>query len=156
MARHWQRFWCGEELRGLVAAPVYHFADQEQFDSDAVEMAGRRLSAGPLRLPHRRVVFEVADRGRDRRALVAYAWETDAGVEAVLLTRLRACRRWSDVLAHAHFRADGWAEVVGNPRRAARRRPPLRPLPDRHGLAVAGDPRRGRTTVEKTVSKVTA
>ena len=74
-------------------------------------MAGRRLSAGPLRLPHRRVIFEVADRGRHRRALVAYAWETDAGVEAVLLTRLRACRRWSDVLARARFRADGWAEV---------------------------------------------
>ena len=90
VARHWRRFWCGEELRGLVAAPVYHFADQEQFDSDAVEMAGRRLSAGPLRLPHRRVVFEVADRGEARRALVAYAWETEAGVEAVLLTRLRA------------------------------------------------------------------
>ena len=116
VAQHWKRFWCGEELRGLIAAPVYHFADQEQFDSDAVEMAGRRFSIEPLRLPHRRVVFEVADRGEARRALIAYAWETDSGSEAVLLTRQRACRRWSDVLAHAHFRADGCAEVLGNPR----------------------------------------
>ena len=30
VARHWRRFWCGEELRGLIAAPVYHFADQER------------------------------------------------------------------------------------------------------------------------------
>lgn len=155
VARHWRRFWCGEELRGLITAPVYHFADQEQFDSDAVEMAGRRLSAEPLRLPHRRVVFEVADRGEARRALVAYAWETDAGVEAVLLTRRRACRRWSDVLAHAHFRADGWAEVVGNPR--------AEPLADDdpyvhcltgmvwRSLAILAE---AGTTVEKTVSKV--
>jgi hypothetical protein len=116
VARHWQRFWCGEDLRGLIAAPVYHFADQETFDSEAVDMAGRRLSVGPLRLPHRRVIFEVADRGDDRRALVAYAWETEAEVDAMLVTRMRGCRRWSDVLARAHFRADGWAEVDGNPR----------------------------------------
>jgi hypothetical protein len=95
VARHWQRFWCGEDLRGLIAAPVYHFADQETFDSDAVDMAGRRLSAGPLRLPHRRVIFEVADRGDDRRALVAYAWETDVAVDAILVTRLR---RWPAVV----------------------------------------------------------
>ena len=145
VARHWQRFWCGEELRGLVAAPVYHFADQEPFDSDAVEMAGRRLSAGPLRLPHRRVVFEVADRGEDRRALVAYAWETEAGVEAVLLTRLRALpaldrRAGAGALPRRRL-GRGRRQPA---RRAARRRRSLRPLPDRHGLAVAGDPRRGR------------
>ena len=155
VARHWQRFWCGEDLRGLIAAPVYHFADQERFDSDEVEMAGRRISAGPLRLPHRHVIFEVTDRGQDRRALVAYAWETDAGVEAVLLTRLRACRRWTDVLARAQFRADGWAEVEGNPRGE--------PLTDEdpyvqcltgmvwRALAILAE---AGTTIEKTVSKL--
>jgi hypothetical protein len=115
VAQHWRRFWCGEELRGLIAAPVYHFADQEGFDSDEVDRVSRRLSAEPIRLPHRRVVFEVRDRGEDRRALVAFAYETATGVEAVLLARMRACRRWTDVLAQAQFGASGWAEVVGNP-----------------------------------------
>jgi hypothetical protein len=155
VARHWRRFWCGEELRGLVAAPVYHFPDQERFDSDAVEMAGRRLSAGPLQLPHRRVVFEVADRGEARRALVAYAWETDVGVEAVLLTRARECRRWTDVLVRASFGSNGWAEVVGNPFGE--------PMHDDHpyahcltgmvwrSLAILAE---AGTTVERPVSKV--
>jgi hypothetical protein len=115
VARHWRRFWCGEELRGLIAAPVYHFADQEAFDSDEVDSVSRRLSAEPVRLPHRRVAFEVRDRGEDRRALVAFAYETGTGVEALLLARLRASRQWTDVLAQAQFSLDGWAEVVGNP-----------------------------------------
>ena len=115
VARHWRRFWCGEELRALIGAPVYHFADQEAFDADEVEFAGRRLSAEPVRLPHRRVAFEVRDRGADRRALVAFAYETGTGVEALLLARMRASRQWTDVLAHAQFNSDGWAEVVGNP-----------------------------------------
>jgi hypothetical protein len=155
VARHGQRFWCGEELRGLVAAPVYHFADQEAFDSDAVDMASRQLSAGSLRLPHRRVAFEVADRGEHRRALVAYAWETEDTVEALLVARLRSCRRWSDVMARAHFSAEGWADVIGNPR--------AEPLTDKDPyaecltgmvwrslaiLAAAG------TTTERSVSRV--
>jgi hypothetical protein len=115
VARHWQRFWCGKELRGLIAAPVYHFADQERFDSDAVDTVGRRISAEPLRLPHRQVIFEVKDRGERHRALVAYAWEAAGGVEAVLLARARECRRWTDVLVRASFGPNGWAEVVGNP-----------------------------------------
>jgi len=86
-ARHWPQFWCGEDLRRLVAAPVYHFADQERFDSAEVALAGRRFAAGPIRLPHPHVIFEVEDRGEERRALVAYAWETDAGAEATLLAR---------------------------------------------------------------------
>lgn len=155
VAQHWRRFWCGDDLRGLIAAPVYHFTDQEGFDSDEVDLAGRRISAGPLRLPHPQVIFEVKDRGQDRRALLAYAWETDAGVDAVLLARLRACRRWSDVLARARFRADGWAEVEGNPRG--------QPLTGEdvyfqcltgmvwRSLAILAE---AGTTVEKTVSKV--
>jgi hypothetical protein len=115
VARHWRRFWCGEALRGLIAAPVYHFVDQEAFDADEVEFAGRRLSTEPVRLPHRRVTFEVRDRGEDRRALVAFAYETGIGVEALLLARMRASRQWTDVLAQAQFSSDGWAEVVGNP-----------------------------------------
>jgi hypothetical protein len=116
VAQHRHRFWCGDELRQLIVAPVYWFTDQEQFDSDEVDLAARRISTTALRLPHRNVLFEVKDRGHHRRALVAYAWETGAGVEAVLLTRLRACRRWSDVQVRAAFRAGGWAEFEGNPR----------------------------------------
>lgn len=115
VGRHWKRFWSGELLRSVITAPVYHFADQEQFDSDAVHEAGRRIAAMPLRLPHRRVVFEVADRGKEVRALVAYAWETDEGVEAILLARHRTLRLWSDVLVRACFRDGGWAEVERNP-----------------------------------------
>jgi hypothetical protein len=115
VARHWRKFWCGEDLRGLIAAPVYHFTDQEAFDSDVVDMAGRLISAAPLRLPHRQVIFEVKDRGPHRRALVAYVWETGWGVEAALLTRLRECRQWTDVLVRASFGPNGRAEVVANP-----------------------------------------
>jgi hypothetical protein len=118
VALHWKRFWCGELLPPVIGAPVYHFADQERFDSDAVHEAGRRIAAMPLRLPHRRVVFEVADQGKEVRALVAYAWETDAGVEAVLLARHRTRRLWSDVLVRARFHDGGWAEVERNPRAA--------------------------------------
>jgi hypothetical protein len=78
-------------------------------------MAGRLISAGPLRLPHRQVIFEVKDRGPHRRALVAYVWETGDGVEAVLLTRRRECRQWTDVLVRASFAPSGWADVVANP-----------------------------------------
>ncbi|MBP7003528.1 hypothetical protein [Amaricoccus sp.] len=155
VARHWPRFWCGEDLRGLIAAPVYHFTDQETFDSDEVEVAGRRLAAGPLQLPHRRVIFEVKDRGEDRRALVVYAWETEAGIEAVLLTRLRACRRWTDVLARASFREAGWAEVVGNPRGEplTEEDPYVRCLTGMvwRSLTILAEV---GTTIEQTVSKV--
>jgi hypothetical protein len=115
VARHWRRFWCGEDLRGLIAAPVYRFTDQEAFDSDVVDRAGRLLSAAPLRLPHRQVIFEVKDRSPHRRAIVAYVWETGGGVEAALLTRLRDCRQWTDVLVRASFGPNGWAEVIANP-----------------------------------------
>ena len=103
VARHRRRFWCGEDLRGLIAAPVYHFADQEAFDSDAVDVAARLISVAPLRLPHRQVILEVTDHGPHRRALVAYVWETGGSVEAVLLARLRDGRQWTDVLVRASF-----------------------------------------------------
>ena len=118
VARHWKRFWCGDELARLMAAPVYHFADLERFDLAEAAHAGERLAAGPVRLPHPHVVFEVADRAEEIRALVAYAWETDAGVDAILLARHRTRRLWSDVLVRACFRDGGWAEVEGNPRAA--------------------------------------
>jgi hypothetical protein len=119
VARHWPRFWCGEELRGLIAAPVYRFADQEAFDSDKVAQAGQRLAAGPLRLPHPRVIFEVKDGGDECRSLVAYAWEIDAAVDAILLARHRTRRLWSDVLVRGRFHHGGWAEVECNPNPAA-------------------------------------
>ena len=119
-AQHWPRFWCGEDLRRMVAAPVYHFADQERFDSAEVALAGLVLAAGPVRLPHPHVIFEVADRGEARRALVAYVWEADAGAEAVLLARHRTRRLWSDVLARARFRDGGWAEAESHPRATPR------------------------------------
>jgi hypothetical protein len=46
VVRHWQRFWYGELLRGVIAAPVYHFADQERFDSDEVHEAGNLPCSG--------------------------------------------------------------------------------------------------------------
>lgn len=116
VARHWKRFWYGELLRGVITAPVYHFADQERFDSDEVQAAGQRIAGMPLRLPHRRVVFEVKDRGPKYRAHVALACETETGVQAVRLTRMGDRDQWSDVLAHAAFNGSGWAAVLGNPR----------------------------------------
>ena len=119
VARHWPRFWCGEELRGLITAPVYHFADQEAFDSAEVAQAGQRLAAGPVRLSHSRVIFEVRDGGNECRSLVAYAREVEAGAEAFLLARHRTRRLWSDVLVRGRFHDGGWAEVECNPNPAA-------------------------------------
>jgi hypothetical protein len=44
---HRARFWRSELLDGFEFAPVWHFADQAQFDSDDIDALARRLCTGP-------------------------------------------------------------------------------------------------------------
>jgi hypothetical protein len=116
VAQHWQRFWCGRDLRGLVAAPVYHFADQEFLDSDDVGRLVRSLQWTEPRLPHPAVIFEIGDKSSRFRCQLIYAHQTTDGVEAFHFLEDRATKRWTDVLAHTRFRPDGTIEVETHPK----------------------------------------
>jgi hypothetical protein len=116
VAQHRQSFWCASALEGLPAAPVYLFPDQELFDSEEVNTLAHWVSTGPLLLPHDAVLFEVADRGPQVQAQVAFVRRFETGVAAFLFLRRRSCRQWTDVQCHAWFRGDGVAETEGNPR----------------------------------------
>jgi hypothetical protein len=115
VARYRKRLWQADMLAGLSAAPTYQFPDQEHFDSDDVEILAQRICATQLSLPHEGVIFEVTDRGPRYFALIAFAWTSELGVEACLLMRPRWTANWTDVLCHAVFGADGWANVELNP-----------------------------------------
>ncbi|MGF1660558.1 MAG: hypothetical protein ACFCUS_14135 [Rubrimonas sp.] len=115
LAQYRARCWRSGDLDGILSAPIYVFADQEAFDSDAVEALGRVLCTEPLRLPHARVVFELAARGPMFEAQVVYAWQVGHEVEAVFFGKQAGARRWSDVCAHVEFTSDGHASVETNP-----------------------------------------
>lgn len=116
IAQHRQRFWCASALEGLPAAPVYLFPDQELFDSEEVNTLAHWVSTRPLLLPHDAVLFEVADRGPEVQAQVAFVRRFETGVAAFLFLRRRSYRQWTDVHCQAWFRGDGVAETEGNPR----------------------------------------
>jgi hypothetical protein len=112
---HCDRFWMADLLDGFEFAPVWHFADQEQFDSDEVDVLARRLSAGPQRLPHPDTIFELRDRGPSIRSQIVYARQRPDGIEAVWLALWRKPRRWTDVHAHVLIADGGIAEFATNP-----------------------------------------
>lgn len=114
VAQHRQRFWCAEALADLPAAPVYLFADQEQFDSDEVDLLVRQISTTPLSLPHRDVLFEVPHRRADLTAVVAFV-TTSADGEIIGFLFLRNGSRWSDVQCWAHFTDEGAADYEVHP-----------------------------------------
>jgi hypothetical protein len=109
------RFWRGECLAGIVAAPAFVFTDQERFDSDEVDVIGRLISATALKLPHPAVIFEIRDRGPLFHSQVVYARQLGESVEAVYFAQDRSTRRWSDVIAHARFTPEGYADIETHP-----------------------------------------
>jgi hypothetical protein len=112
---HRDRFWMADLLGGFEFAPVWHFADQERFDSDEVDALARRLAAGPQRLPNPDTVFELSDRGPQIRSQIVYARQRPYGIEALWLALWRRPRRWTDVHAHVWIADGGVAEFVTNP-----------------------------------------
>lgn len=132
VARHRHRFWCGDALAGLPAAPVYLFADQERFDSDEVDPIAREVSAGPLRLPHTDVLFEVTHRRHQVTAVVAYVTTTSEG-EIVGFLFIRSGSKWSDTQCWAHFTdEEGAADCVVHPSIESRE------TGDKHGSVLTG------------------
>ncbi len=116
IAQHRHRFWCADALTGLPAAPVYLFPDQEKFDCNGVDLIARRLSAAPLRLPHREVLFEVTNRGPDVSAIVAFVTTTveETIVGFLFMRDRRTVMRWTDALCYAEFMPDGAADCSAN------------------------------------------
>ena len=114
IAQHQHRFWYGDMLAGLPAAPVYLFPDQEHFDSDEVEVMVRQYCSGQVCLPHRDVLFEVTHRHERFTAVTAFATKTvDDEFIGFLFTREGT--RWTDVQCNAVFRADGYAGYEVHP-----------------------------------------
>ena len=112
---HRARFWMSDLLEGFEFAPVWHFADQAQFDSDAVDTLARHLAAGPQRLPHPDTIFELRDRSPTIRSQIVYARQQPDSIEAVWLALWRAPRRWTDVHVHVRIADGGVAEFEVNP-----------------------------------------
>lgn len=112
---HRPRFWMSDLLDGFEFAPVWHFADQERFDSDDVDAVARCLAAGPQRLPYPDTIFELRDRGPSLRSQIVYARQRPDGIEAVWLARWRTPKRWTDVHAHVWIMDGGIAEFASNP-----------------------------------------
>lgn len=111
-----ERFWRIGDLNGILTAPVYLFTDQERLDSDEVEELAKRHSVEPLWLPHDQVIFEVADRGPEIRASVAFVRRTFSTLEACLLVRPCRGNQWSDILCTASFTGNGFVESEAHPK----------------------------------------
>lgn len=113
--RYAKRFWCPVDAAGVLTAPVYLFPDQASFDSDEVQQLSQTIMAGPLRLPHERVLFEVTEQLHPGASLVAYTVGTEQGVDAFLFRFDTLHKLWSDVLVRANFLSDGVADVEAHP-----------------------------------------
>ncbi len=116
VAQKWPSLRYGDELAGLVSAPVYLFPDQGQLDADEVDaLAQQYLADIPLCLPHEQVLFEVPNRIGNIGSLVAYAFSAPDRVDAFLFLRTRSRAAWSDVLCRASFLPGMVADVELHP-----------------------------------------
>lgn len=113
--RYASRFWCPIHAAGVLTAPIYLFPDQTSFDADEVQQLSQTIMAGPLRLPHERVLFEVTEQHHPGACLVVYAVQTEQGVDAFLFRYDTQRKIWTDVLARASFLPDGVADVEAHP-----------------------------------------
>ena len=113
--RYSNRFWCPIDAVGVLAAPIYVFPDQSSFDADDVDQLSQTIMAGPLRLPHDRVLFEVTEQSCPGGCLVAYAAGAEQGVDAFLFRFDPNRKAWTDVLARSSFLPDGVADVEAHP-----------------------------------------
>lgn len=108
-------FWRANLLRGLPAAPIYVFPDQDEFDGDDVGLLTRKMGAAQLRLPHSEVIFEIIDAQHGRRSSVIYATEREHEIHAFLFARTIVHKRWTDALCHARYKPDGSGTCELNP-----------------------------------------
>ena len=108
-------FWRGSLLRGLAAAPIYVFPDQDAFDGDDVGFLTRKMVVGQLRLPHSEVIFEIIDAQHGHRSSVIYAAEREHVIHAFLFARTIVHKRWTDALCHARYEPDGSGTCEVNP-----------------------------------------
>lgn len=116
VARQRNRLRYADELDGIVAAPVYLFPDQQQFDADDVErLAQEHFVDTPLRLPHDQVLFEVPNRSPDLASIVVYAVAAQEQVDGFLFLRHRDRSAWSDVMSRATFSPGLVADVELHP-----------------------------------------
>lgn len=139
--RYVNHFWCPVDATGVLTAPVYLFPDQTSFDSDEVQQLSQTIMAGPLRLPHERVLFEVTEQLHLGASLVAYAVATEQGVDAFLFRFDTGRKRWTDVLARASFLPDGVADVEAHPT-LVDRSTRTAPIPAAPGIPASGRHRR--------------
>ena len=117
VAQNSHRLWHGEILRRIHSAPIYYFPDHDRFNCDDVDTVARALlREGRLRLPHDPVVFEVANEHPAAKAVIALVTQSDMGIEGYLVISHRTGNGFSDVLAHALFTDDGYADIEINPR----------------------------------------
>ena len=115
VALNWPPFWRADLLKGLPAAPIYVFPDQEAFDGDDVGNLTRKMVIGQLRLPHSEVIFEIIDEQHGHRSSVIYATEREHVIHAFLFARTSLRKRWTDALCHARYQPDGSGTCDVNP-----------------------------------------
>jgi hypothetical protein len=108
-------FWQADFLKGLPAAPIYVFPDQEAFDGDDVGNLTRKMVTGQLRLPHSEVIFEIIDEQHGHRSSVIYVTERENVIHAFLFARTILHKRWTDALCHARYQPDGSGTCEVNP-----------------------------------------
>ena len=110
-------FWRGDRIKGLAAAPVYLFPDEDRFNSDEIEKIGiRKLTDGPLRLPHEAFIFELVCLPDRIGSQVVYIQRAGDLIEGFFWVMPRNMQKVTDVLAYATFRENMWADVDMNPR----------------------------------------
>ncbi len=108
-------FWRHSLLRGLAAAPIYVFPDQNAFDADDAAFLTRTIGVDQLRLPHSEVIFEIIDAEHGHRSSVIYATEREHVIHAFLFARTPIHKRWTDALCHARYEPDGSGTCELNP-----------------------------------------
>lgn len=113
VGRQRQSFWCSDALTNLPMAPIYLFADQEQFNSEAVRLLFLKDNE-ELRLPHDEVLFEVPHWHPRVSSRVAFVRRVGGLIVGFLFYRMRSGAQWTDVHCYAVFKENGIAEVQSN------------------------------------------
>lgn len=102
------------DLDGIMTAPIYHFPDQQAFDSEEVGCACTDLAIHRPCLPHDQVIFEVRDRSGQYQSVIVYCQTCDDSVEAFLLLKAIEKNRWSPPIIRVAMGGGGRLEVSAN------------------------------------------
>ena len=115
VARNRNSFWKSEHLRDLPSAPVYMFPDQSTFESQEVGELCCKVVVDWPHLPHAEIIFEINDYRNPGDSTVVYAMDRNNKIEAFLFARLAREGRWTDVLCHAAYYPEKFAESKAHP-----------------------------------------